>query len=192
VVASSDLRPVGRHGLLAVVLLGALAACGDSRLDTNAELERLGQMPRGDVSSVEQLNDWTFVSTRVSGYTLAPGTEVRLMLDDGRITATAGCTTMTGEFESPTAAYESANSPGRQMDARPKQPRRMTGLPRFSPRAPTSGSPTAPLAITGNGSTVDMAAQPNGKASGRRSLSATERGGRVDRHSASRPWSRVC
>jgi heat shock protein HslJ len=76
---------MNRHRLLiAGVLCVALAtACGDDD---------------GGSASPPELDGREFVSTEVDGYTLVPGTEIRISFADGALSANAGCNTMNGGY----------------------------------------------------------------------------------------------
>jgi heat shock protein HslJ len=78
-----------------VTRIGAVSAlvltvgCGGSTFEHQAEIERNGQMPAGDVSGT-QLNGWTFV---------ASDSPITVTFDDGRVSVSASCGQISGAFE---------------------------------------------------------------------------------------------
>ena len=54
--------------------------------------------PAPSPSAVTTVDGTTYISTAVTGATLAPGSQVRLTFKDGHLTANAGCNTMAGSY----------------------------------------------------------------------------------------------
>ncbi len=77
--------------VVAVAGLAVIAGCGDD----NAGVSTGATASDGGVT-VDDLDGRTFVSTRVDGYTLASGTQVRLSFQNGSLSVSAGCNTMSG------------------------------------------------------------------------------------------------
>lgn len=74
---------------LVLALLGLLAGCG-SQGDTDGGLRPAASRPSTYVV--------TGVTVKGERRDLVPGTEIRLRLEDGRLTLTAGCNTMSGRY----------------------------------------------------------------------------------------------
>ena len=79
--------------LVAVVATLVLAAggCGDD--DDGGNGADPGPPTEAD------LDGRTFVSTETEGFTLVPGTQVTLTFEEGNVSASAGCNTMSGPYE---------------------------------------------------------------------------------------------
>jgi heat shock protein HslJ len=79
--------------MVAVVAALVLAAggCGDD--DEGGSGADPGPPTEAD------LDGRTFVSTGAEGFTLVPGTQVTLTFEDGNVSASAGCNTMSGPYE---------------------------------------------------------------------------------------------
>jgi heat shock protein HslJ len=75
--------------VLAVLAL-AVGGCGDDDGSTGTD---------PGPPTEDDLDGRTFVSTEAEGFTLVPGTQVTLAFEDGNVSATAGCNTMSGPYE---------------------------------------------------------------------------------------------
>jgi len=89
----------------ATVLLLALGACGsdDDEPSTSPTTEAT-ESPAGDAGqpttppSKEELNGRTYEATTVDGYTLIPGTVLRVGFDNDNLVTRAGCNTLSAPY----------------------------------------------------------------------------------------------
>lgn len=79
------LRQGLRSGAVALLVLGAVAACGDD--DDNAS------------DAPVDLDGRTFVATELEGLTITEGSEVVISFADGSVAVEAGCNTQTAGYE---------------------------------------------------------------------------------------------
>jgi heat shock protein HslJ len=93
-------RPAGsvtlasmRSRMMAVALAALLLAVGGCGDDDDGSGADPGPPTAAD------LDGRTFVSTAAEGFTLVPGTQVTLTFEDGNLSATAGCNTMSAPYE---------------------------------------------------------------------------------------------
>ena len=89
--------PTGAR-LAVVVLVLALAACGDDVVDGSLTLtDDEGPMPAGATAAgmtMADLDDTTFVSTDATGHALVPASRVTLSIQGEVLSVSAGCNTM--------------------------------------------------------------------------------------------------
>jgi heat shock protein HslJ len=92
---------------LLIVLPLALAACGvgappTQRPPTQAPATGAPQTPAptnpGGTADPASLNGKQFISVKINGHTLVPGTTIRLTFQDGTLGAQAGCNSMSGSY----------------------------------------------------------------------------------------------
>jgi heat shock protein HslJ len=74
-----------RSGAVALLVLGAVAACGDDD-ETTAD-------------APVELDGRSFVATELEGLEIAEGSEVRISFTDGSMAVAAGCNTQTAGYE---------------------------------------------------------------------------------------------
>jgi heat shock protein HslJ len=82
-----------RSRMMAVALAALLLAAGGCGDDDDGSGAGPGPPAAAD------LDGRTFVSTGAEGFTLVPGTQVTLTFEDGNVSASAGCNTMSGPYE---------------------------------------------------------------------------------------------
>ncbi len=89
--------PIAVLGTL-LLLLAGLTACSDDSGDGTAEPTSTGQASATPVDS-GSLDGTAYVSTRVEGRELVPGSEIQLLFEDDVMSVSAGCNTMFGAYE---------------------------------------------------------------------------------------------
>ena len=93
---------VGLLGAAALVSVVVLAGCGSdsdgsASKTTTSKAQATTTAPAGSVDAAS-LDGKAFTSTSVTGYELVKGTEISLAFEDGRMSANAGCNSMSGEY----------------------------------------------------------------------------------------------
>lgn len=84
--------------LLAGVLLGACAAGGASRRPSDRSPTPAASAAPS-VAGGPMVADRTFISSAITGRDLVPGTRVTLRFKDGQLGASAGCNSMSGDYQ---------------------------------------------------------------------------------------------
>ena len=90
--------PIAVLGTLLLLLAGMLTACSDDSGGGTAEPTSTGEASATPVD-LASLDGTAYVSTRVEGRELVPGSEIQLLFEDDLMSVSAGCNTMFGAYE---------------------------------------------------------------------------------------------
>ena len=90
--------PIAVLGTLLLLLAGMLTACSDDSGGGTAEPTSTGEASATPVD-LASLDGTAYVSTRVEGRELVPGSEIQLLFEDDVMSVSAGCNTMFGAYE---------------------------------------------------------------------------------------------
>lgn len=145
-----------RLALLALLAVG-LAGCATGTTGSSDSTSSTGYIDPAAVSA-EDLDGSSFTSTRVSGHDLVAGTTVHLEFADGRMTANAGCNTMSGGFSVTAGKLAWTGQPVSTMmgcdDARSAQDRWLSQL--LTTGVAATGDPTAVLSLIADPVTMTL------------------------------------